>query len=468
MRSAMIALAMLLSACASVTPINRATLEPQPAPHERPVGEDLLVLALSGGGARAASFHLGLLQQLRDTHGRDGRPLTDHIAMITSVSGGSVLSAYFALHGDEGLDSFRETYLNSGWRSRSIWEPAAWVGLVRGGANGQAQLAEWLNRRLYRDATMRDLTNGPRVILNSTDLYNYTAFAFTGLYFEGICSDLGGIRVADAVAASMAVPIIFRPVVVEAHDGCSMPGWVRHILADRSAPENARLTAQAFRNYRDLGQSGMPANFVRAGQTHLHLSDGGVVDNLGLSSLMVMRAAGPAPAPLTPREAVAARRVLIVVSNAEYLRGGRTYQTHGSDAIGLAESIAAPLDAATEAGKRNALDAFRAALPAFEREVRAFRCGLSATEAAALGAGPGWQCADFSVEMDVVSFRDMTHAEYCEFYDLDTSLSIEDQAQVDRLVAGGRGVARRNAALSRFAGQPAPAPEPESGGCPSP
>jgi len=469
MRGLALALAMLVGACGTVSPINVASSAPQPAPHERDVGEDVLVLALSGGGARAASFHLGILQELQATHGRNGRPLTDHIALITSVSGGSVLSAYYGLHGDDGLATFRGAYLDSGWRARAAWWPPVWIGTLRGGANGQPQLADWLERNVYPNSRMRDLTRGPRVIINSTELYNYTAFAFTPLYFEGICSDLGEVRVADAVAASMAVPMMFRPVVAQTHDGCGTPAWVSRVLADRSTPENVRLTAQAFRNYRNLGADGLPENFQRTDQTYLHLSDGGVVDNLGLSSLMVMRAAGPAPAPLTAREAVVARRVLVVVSNAEYLRGDRHYQERRSDALGIAEAIVAPLDASTEAAKRLALDAFRAELPAFEREVQAFRCGLSASEAAQLGAGPGWNCGDFSMAMDVVSFRDMSRSEYCEFYNLETSLTIRDPSQVSRLIDAGRGVVTRNAALMDFAGRPAPAQEPApSRRCPSP
>ena len=96
MRGLVFILSLFVSACATTTtPINaplsglRGDIEGR-----APAGDDLIVLALSGGGARAASFHLGVLQGLRDTLGRDGRPLSEHIALITSVSGGSVLSAY--------------------------------------------------------------------------------------------------------------------------------------------------------------------------------------------------------------------------------------------------------------------------------------------------------------------------------------------------------------------------------------
>jgi NTE family protein len=246
----------LLGACATapVAPINaplgglRADVR-----GTRASGEDLIVLALSGGGARAASFHLGVLQALRDTPGRDGRPLSEHIAFITSVSGGSVLAAYYGLHGDAGLDTFDAAYLAREWRVRGPSSPFGIAGALRGGMNGPQQLRTWLADNVYGDATMADMRAGPRVILNATDLYNSTPFAFTQFFFDGICSDVRQVRVADAVAASMAVPVAFRPVVMESY-GVALRGAAAMdgACAGRSqcAGENVHQTARAFQNYR--------------------------------------------------------------------------------------------------------------------------------------------------------------------------------------------------------------------------
>ena len=75
-------------------------------------------LALSGGGARAASFSLGVLLQLRDMKGADGRALIEKVALITSVSGGSTIAAWFGLHGSKGLDGFRAAMLDKDWQSQ--------------------------------------------------------------------------------------------------------------------------------------------------------------------------------------------------------------------------------------------------------------------------------------------------------------------------------------------------------------
>src|SRR5262245_15498400 len=94
---AAIAVSMMLAACASTpAPVNAPlSAPPAGALRESEAGADALVLSLSGGGARAASFELGALQALRAMRGADGRALTQHIAFTTSVSGGAILSAYY-------------------------------------------------------------------------------------------------------------------------------------------------------------------------------------------------------------------------------------------------------------------------------------------------------------------------------------------------------------------------------------
>ena len=137
MRALAFACTIILSACATaLAPINAPlTAASAPIAARALVGEDVLVLALSGGGARAASFELGVLQQLRDTPGRDGRPLTEHVALITAVSGGSILAAYYGLNGEAGLDTFRAAYLDQQWRLRGPGSPAGLVGALHGGVN---------------------------------------------------------------------------------------------------------------------------------------------------------------------------------------------------------------------------------------------------------------------------------------------------------------------------------------------
>jgi NTE family protein len=438
MRGLLLVLSLFVSACATTTaPINAPLVGAGAEIHGRaPAGEDVLVLALSGGGARAASFHLGVLQQLRATPGRDGRPLSEHIALITSVSGGAVLAAYYALHGEAGLDTFDDAYLARDWRVRGPTSPFGIAGALRGGMNGPAQLADWLDGHVYEGARLGALGAGPRVLINATDLYNSTPFAFTQFFFDGLCSDVRQVRVADAVAASMAVPVAFRPVLAESYPSrcAGPPAWTDRVLADRGASENVRQAARAFQNYR---------GDTRAGQRFLHLSDGGVADNLGLLSLQLMQAAEGAPSPLTASEALQARRVLFLVVNAEYIRP-RTFQQRDTDAIGMTEMLYSPLDVATEVSKRASLDAWRAGLPAYEQALRDWRCELPVDVLRA-----NWRCEDISLSMDVITFRDMTPEEYGALFDTATELSLPRET-VDALTRAGRGVVARSEAVAAF------------------
>lgn len=425
---------LLLGACAtSPAPINSPRFTPEAAVHHiSQPGEDVLVLAFSGGGARAAAFQLGVLQELRATHGADNRPLTEHVGFATAVSGGAILSAYYALHGDDGLDSFRATYLDKDWRLNNLFAPTTWWRAVRGGANGPDQLADWLDREIYDGALMRDATRGPRVIINATDLYNATPFAFTETFFTGICSDLSSIRVADAVAASMAVPLIFRPVLVETYtEQCAAPAWPDAILQDRSTPEAVRATARAFENYGDS-----------AAQTYLHLADGGVFDNFGLSSIAVMRAAGPPPSPLTESEAREARRMLVLVVNAERRRE-RPWPHEASGPNGV-DALATTIDVATDAAKRSALDAFRASLGDWRDEIVRYRC--AAPEAAE-------DCAALEIALEVISLRDAEGGPD-DLIQTPTLVSLPRET-IDALIAGGRAAVRGNEAVQAFA-RPSP------------
>lgn len=60
-------------------------------------------LALSGGGYRAAAYHIGTLRALHNLK------ILDRIDVISSVSGGSITSAYYLLHKDN-YQEFESTF----------------------------------------------------------------------------------------------------------------------------------------------------------------------------------------------------------------------------------------------------------------------------------------------------------------------------------------------------------------------
>ena len=77
--------------------------------------ENLVVLAFSGGGTRAAAFSYGVLEFLRRTEvvGPKGNKvrLLDEVDVITGVSGGSFTALAYALYGDKLFTDYEQRFL---------------------------------------------------------------------------------------------------------------------------------------------------------------------------------------------------------------------------------------------------------------------------------------------------------------------------------------------------------------------
>ena len=425
------------------TPINQpmAEVRQQPPPDLDADG-DLVALSFSGGGARAAAFAFGVLQGLRAMPDAGGGSLLDRVALVSAVSGGAITAAYFGQHGGEGLDGFRADYLDKDWASElhtSLASPANWVRAYDGALNERDRLGDWLNAQVFRDGVVADLwrQGRPRILINATDLYTGVPFAFAPPYFEALCSNLAQVRIADAVAASMSVPVVFRPVVVASYaEQCKMPlpDWVAQALRDRHASELMRSTARAFESYRD------PAR-VR----FLHLVDGGVADNFGLSSLSLVRRTAATPfEPLTARGAVRLRRLTFLVVNAErYPSGDWALTPEGPNG---ADTLSATMDGAININKRRAYDAFRDTIAAWERDVRRYRCSLAKAEAARLAAGlKNWNCRNVQFAVDMISFADLDAGLGARLAAAPTRVSLPGDL-IDALIEGGKAAVKSNSA----------------------
>ena len=283
--AAALVLALALGGCATASltdPVNQPLAGAiQLQPPGLNVEGDVVALSFSGGGARAAAFSFGVLQGLREMPHAGGGTLLDRVALVSAVSGGSITAAYFGQHGPRGLDNFRAAYLDKDWEAElhlSMASPVNWARAYDGALNERDRLGDWLNTEVFHNGVVADLwrPGRTRTWINATDLYNGVPFAFVPAYFDALCSDLAAVRIADAVAGSMSVPVIFRPVVVAAYaPQCKspLPDWVATAQRDRQASELVRSTARAFESYRDPAR----VRFV-------HLVDGGVADNFGLSN----------------------------------------------------------------------------------------------------------------------------------------------------------------------------------------
>ncbi|ALK10963.1 patatin-like phospholipase family protein [Blastochloris viridis] len=365
-------------------------------------GDVAVALSFSGGGTRAAAFAHGVLTALDRMPGKGGRSNLDRVVFVSGVSGGSVAAAYFGLKGRDALTDFREKFLERN-AEESLDTQISVANLVRGlegGVNDSTRLPAWLDRQLFHGATIADLyrPNRPLVWINASDLYNRTPFHFSPSTFTALCSDITTYPLSHAVAASAAVPVAFAPIVLESFpNSCEapLPSWVNRVLKSSTAGSQVRAFAQALTRYRDPGQL-----------RYVKLADGGLVDNFGLTGIVITREIVDKPyAPLTPERAVKLRRVLFVVVNAG--RGPSGDWGRKLEGPSGRELFGAVTDTAIDAAASSSFDAFRLTMSQWEAATRKWRCGLSAAEAQKLGAGPGWRCADVTFDIAEIAFSQL-------------------------------------------------------------
>ncbi len=290
-------LALLLGGCSTARPwINQPIRPDSPAPAAlvRPADDGrppaiIGAVALSGGGARAAAFGLGVLKELKGTgFDWEGRPTTlmDEMGLVSGVSGGSVLASYYAAFGDETFTRFESDFLLQDFQAGLIAHAFSPRSLYRIGSPWYGRsnvLAEKLDK-LYRGKTFADLQarhGGPRLLVTATDLTTGAPFEFTPEQFALICSDLNSVPLSLAVAASSSVPLLLSPVTVRNYAGNCAQSLQVTAAAHGQDNLQARLLHASVQSYLDAEE-----------RPYLHLVDGGLIDNLGVRGLLVRATAG--------------------------------------------------------------------------------------------------------------------------------------------------------------------------------
>lgn len=194
-------------------------------------------LTLSGGGFRAAAFHLGVMQKLRELN------LLDQIDLLSCVSGGSIAGAHLALNWGkpdalQALDKYLAT--------KSIAVSSVIGGLLDPFATRLDKLAESYDAHLFGGAKLHQLQAGPRIYLNATNLATGNMFFFVagaGLATEMGEYELGVVNaeqfsLARAVAASSAFPPVFPPLKLT-HRDYTPAGDIEYVtLADGGIYDN--------------------------------------------------------------------------------------------------------------------------------------------------------------------------------------------------------------------------------------
>jgi len=282
--------------------------------------ENLVILAFSGGGTRAAAFSYGVLEFLRDTEvvGPKGNRirLLDAVDVITGVSGGSFTALAYGLYGDKLFADYEQRFLKRNVQGEIIartFSPENWGNLMSPNW-GRSELASQLyDEILFNGATFGDLNRGkgPMILASATDISTGSRFVFNQGIFDVICSDLNAVPLSRAAAASSAVPVVLSSVTINNYGGtcnAKFPEWVK-LFTDTDDPP--RPAARAIRSLNSIQAFGDSVH-----RPYLHLVDGGVSDNVGmrgvLDALEVLEALQEAG--LTTRLA-SARRIIVFVVN---------------------------------------------------------------------------------------------------------------------------------------------------------
>lgn len=209
-------------------------------------------LSLSGGGYRAMVYHLGALIRLHELD------LLGKLSRVSSVSGGSITAGVLALAW--GRIATRAQLL------ANVVEPVrrlAGTTIDRSSIIGGALLpgsignfvADRYDKILFKGATLQDLPDAPRFVINATSLETGVLWRFSKPFMRDYrVGEIASprLRLADAVAASSAFPPLLSPFVLDV----GVDDFTRR-------------------------EPGVPDDFLE----EIALTDGGVYDNFGLEQV---------------------------------------------------------------------------------------------------------------------------------------------------------------------------------------
>jgi Patatin-like phospholipase len=322
-----LACAVLLSGCASAhyIPVKRAdAIGPcQTAVPERDL---LLGVALSGGGSRAALFGAAGLEALAAVRMADGASVIDKISHLSSVSGGSLASTYFALkkpgrdvpvlNADGTLsDAYRaffeqyRTDLSQDFETSLIWRQLLsfrWVN----SALAARTLAEILEDRLYGTARMQDISarekagDSPGLIVNTTLYNNGRRLAVTTL--PAAAFDYDFFEDLERSLQQRGRPMEPAPYIRERWK-LLRPMTPLEIGMD-PCPLSLYGVAAASASFPPL--IGPITLKIGEEETYWHAGDGGLYENSGLESLLLLY--------LNQLQEKRTKRVLIISFDSSY------------------------------------------------------------------------------------------------------------------------------------------------------
>jgi NTE family protein len=178
---------------------------------------DGVALCLSGGGYRAMLFHVGVVWRLHDAG------WLQRLDRISSVSGGSIAAGALALAWPrleaEGIESSFVAPVRA-LAGRTVDATSVIAGALTS-ATISERVAQAYRRHLFGDATLQDLPDAPRFVINATSVQTGALFRFSKPYMADWRVgrvDSPTIALADAVAASSAFPPVLSPFQLDVRD----------------------------------------------------------------------------------------------------------------------------------------------------------------------------------------------------------------------------------------------------------
>jgi len=234
-----------------------------------------IALSCSGGGYRAASYHLGAMSYLNRLQ-YQGKPLLENVKMISTVSGGTITGIVYAL-GKANKEDFEAIF-------SFLISQLKQLDLVKAGISQLNPDSVWTNttksknlinafalqydEHLTRRATIADLdlshTHLEAAVFNTTEFTNAVDFRFRNkaagycgnFYLKTDAATAAEVRLGDVMAASSCFPGGFEPIL-----------WPQDFVHEKAPKLN------------ELAAKNKPTG----------LMDGGIYDNQGISSILNYR-----------------------------------------------------------------------------------------------------------------------------------------------------------------------------------
>ena len=296
--------ALFLTACASpeikrLPKISSETTCVTPA-----VQQDTIVgVALSGGGSRAALYAAAGLEALGRLPNPKGGSVLEQVSYLSSVSGGGLSAAYYALHKPahetpvlaadgtmtpayESFFTDFQTKLTQDFQSALIWRQLGSGRFILNSALAAQSLHEILEESLIGPGTFADLAarqqsgDSPTLLINSTLYNNGRRFMFTTLTPDAaqydFIADLDRSLISKGIKGSY-------PDVMKKRWESLLPVSPLELEID-PCPLKVAIAVTASASFPPLVG---PITFTVGDELdYWHTGDGGLYENLGLESLL--------------------------------------------------------------------------------------------------------------------------------------------------------------------------------------